>query len=86
MFILGSCKWLNLKESGCCVTTQLQSCIDEDCHCVQHCHSNNDCCSDIDDIGCHPATFSFPIVLPTPTDTLGKIKSDDLTIHQSQLL
>ena len=43
----------------------------------------NDCCSDIADIGCHPAYSysSSPIFLPTPTDTLGKNKSEPRTIH-----
>ena len=75
MFILGSCKELNLGYSGCCLATQLQPCINEDCHCDQQCYSNNDCCSDIADIGCYPAYSFFPIVSPTPTDTLGKTKS-----------
>ena len=75
MFILVSCKSLNLGYSGCCVATQLQPCIDEDCHCDQQYYSNNDCCSDIDDFGCYPAYSSFPIVSPTPNDTLGKTKS-----------
>ena len=81
MFILGSCKALNLRDPGCCVPTRTQSCIKIDCHCDQNCYSNNDCCSDIADIDCHPVSPSSPIVLPTPTDTLGKTKSKDYTIH-----
>ena len=82
MFILGSCKALNLKYSGCCVAMRTQSCINIDCHCDQHCYSNNDCCSDIDDIGCYPVSSSSPIVSPTPTDnTLGKTKSKEHTMH-----
>ena len=82
MFILGSCKALNLRYSGCCVPIRkIQSCINIDCHCDKHCHSNNDCCDDIADIGCYPDSSSSPIVLPTPTDTLGKTKSKDHTIQ-----
>ena len=81
MFILGSCKALNLRDSGCCVATRTQSCISIDCRCDQHCHSYNDCCDDIDDIDCYPVSSSSPIVSPTPTDTLGKTKSKNHTMH-----
>ena len=64
MFILGSCKALNLKYSGCCVASRTQSCISVDCYCDGLCHINKDCCSDIADIGCHPLN-----------KTLGKTKS-----------
>ena len=47
------------------------------CYCDQNCHSVNDCCSDIADIGCHPASSSSLIVSLTPTHTLGKINSLD---------
>ena len=77
MFILGSCKSLNLKESGCCVMSRTQSCISLDCHCDQTCHSNKDCCSDIDDIGCYPVPSPSTIFVSTPTDTLGKTKFFD---------
>ena len=70
MFILGSCKALNLQYSGCCMTSRTQTCINIDCFCDQHCHSNNDCCNDIDDIGCHPLN-----------KTLGKSKPEDHEIH-----
>ena len=70
MFILGSCKSLNLRYSGCCVQTRTQSCNSTNCQCDETCHSKNDCCSDITDIGCYPKN-----------KTLGKTKSDDLTIH-----
>ena len=46
-------------------------CSNNGCYCDQNCHNLNDCCSDIADIGCHPA-FSSPIVSSTPTDTPGK--------------
>ena len=72
MFILGSCKALNLRESGCYVPTWTQSCISVVCHCDQRCHSNNDCCSDIADIVCYPVPYSSPMFISTPTDTLGK--------------
>ena len=74
MFILGSCKALNLRDSGCCVTTQTQNCISIDCHCDQNCHSNNDCCNDIDDIGCYPVPYPSLMFISTSTDTLGKTK------------
>ena len=72
MIILGSCSALNLSYSGCCVRSYSPSCINNGCYCDKHCHFWNDCCSDIADIGCHPVSFSFSIVIPTPTDTLGK--------------
>ena len=56
------------------MASRTQSCISLDCHCDQTCHSNNDCCSDIDDIGCYPVPSSSPIV--TPTAILGKTKSE----------
>ena len=81
MFILGSCKALDLREPGCCVAMRTQSCISLDCHCDQNCYSNNDCCDDINDISCYPVSSFSLIVLHTPTDTLGKTKSKDHTIH-----
>ena len=68
MFILGSCKSLNLREPGCCVTSRTKSCISIDCYCDFTCYSNNDCCSDITDIGCYPKK-------------IGKTKSDNHTIN-----
>ena len=91
MSILGSCAALNLPDSGCC-DWKVLPCITNGCYCDDVCHISKDCCSDITDIGCHPATSiylllsSSPIVSPTSTDTLGKAKSDDLLLHQSQLL
>ena len=72
MIILGSCLALNLNYPGCCVTSPLSPCNNNGCHCDQSCYYWNDCCSDITDIGCHPASSSSPIVSPTPTDTLSK--------------
>ena len=71
MLILGPCKILNLDYPGCCLTPQSPSFSNKGCHCDALCHSNNDCCSDIADIGCHP----------TPSVTLGKTKSGNHTIH-----
>ena len=71
MFILGSCKALNLRYPGCCMTFLSQICTNKDCHCDQQCHSYNDCCSDIADIGCHPIS----------NGTLGKINSGNHTIN-----
>ena len=45
-------------------------CIINGCYCDEVCHTQKDCCSDIDDIGCHPGTSSSSIVSPTPTDNL----------------
>ena len=70
MLILGSCLALNLSYSGCCVFFLSTPCSNNGCYCDQYCHKWNDCCSDIYDIGCHPAASSSPIVLPTPTDIL----------------
>ena len=72
MLVLGSCLALNLNYSGCCDFSLSPPCINNGCHCDQNCHHLNDCCSDIADIGCHPASYSSPIVSPTPTDTVGK--------------
>ena len=70
MFILGSCKALNLTYSGCCLTLLSPNCKNEDCYCDSLCHSNKDCCSDITDIGCNPRNR-----------TLGKTKSGNQTIN-----
>ena len=74
MFILGSCLALNLNYSGCCVTSLSQICSNNGCYCHQNCHISNNCCNDIADIGCHPASSSSPTVSLTPTFTLGMIK------------
>ena len=80
MLILGSCLALNLSSSGCCVLFLTPPCENNGCYCDQICHMYNDCCSDIGDIGCHPAS-STPIVSPTPTVTLGKKKLEPHVIH-----
>ena len=83
MLILGSCVALNLNYSGCCVWSLSAPCrINGGCYCDDTCHTFNDCCSDITDIGCHPVTSSSPIVSPTPIDTLGKKKSNDRSIYK----
>ena len=69
MFILGSCKALNLSYSGCCLTALSPNCKNKDCYCDFMCYSNKDCCSDIADIDC---------ILKYKT--LGKTKSNDHTI------
>ena len=81
MLILGSCLALNLSNSGCCVMSVSPPCSNKGCYCDQNCHVWNDCCSDIADIGCYPASSSSPIVSPTPTDTLGKTKSEAQAIQ-----
>ena len=68
MLILGSCVALNLNYSGCCIFHKSPPCGNNGCFCDVDCHTVNDCCNDIDDIGCHPL----------PSVTLGKIKSDIL--------
>ena len=80
MLILGSCLALNLSYSGCCVMFKSPPCSNKECYCDQNCYNVNDCCSDIADIGCHPASTS-PIVSPTPTHTLGRTKSKGHVIH-----
>ena len=80
MLILGSCVALNLQDSGCCKWSVSPPCSINGCYCDDICHTSNDCCSDITDIGCYPTTSSFPIVSPTPTDTLGKMKSEAYAI------
>ena len=74
MFLLGSCKELSLNYSGCVLTHLSPYCSNKDCHCDQQYYTNNDCCSDIVDIGCHS------------NRTRCKTKSDNDPIHWSQLL
>ena len=74
MLILGSCVALNLNYSGCCIWGVSPPCRINDCYCDDSCHIQNDCCSDIDDIGCHPVSPS-PTDLITTIDTIGKMKS-----------
>ena len=57
MFILGSCVALNLSYFGCCDYYISASCSNNGCFCDMICHKYNDCCSDIADIGCHPASI-----------------------------
>ena len=76
MLILCLCLSLNLYYSGCCVWTLSPSCNNNGCYCDQMCHNVNNCCDDVADIGCHPDYSSSPMVSPTPTDTLGKTKSE----------
>ena len=71
MLVLGSCLSLNLSYSGCCALFLSPFCSSNGCYCDKYCHMWNDCCSDIADIDCHPASSSSFIVSPTPTDTLG---------------
>ena len=71
MLIIGSCKALNLRYSGCCDWRVSPSCRNNECFCDNECHTLNDCCSDIDDIRCHSSQ----------DNTLGKTKSDDLVLH-----
>ena len=67
---------LNLGYTGCCVMLLSPPCSNNGCYCDKICHIYNDCCSDIADIGCHPASSYSSIVSPTPADTLGKTKSE----------
>ena len=76
MLILGSCLALNLSYSGCCVMFVSPPCSNNGCYCDQNCFILNNCCNDIADIGCHPTSSSSPTVSHTPTDTLGKTKSE----------
>ena len=81
MLISGSCLALNLSYSGCCIWSLSPPCTNNGCFCDQTCHILNDCCSDLLDMGCYPASSSSPIVSPTPTDKLGKKKSEAHVIH-----
>ena len=76
MLILGSCLALNLSYSGYCVLSLSPPCSNNGCDCDQNCYIWNDCCNDIADIGCHPASSSSPTVSHTSTDTLGNSKSE----------
>ena len=75
--VIGSCLALNLSYPGCCVSSLSPTCTNNGCYCDKVCHNYGDCCSDIVDIGCHPALPSF---LTTLTNTLGK------TILESHVL
>ena len=81
MLILGSCLALNLSYSGCCITSVSPPCNNNGCYCDQNCYNGNDCCSDIADIGCYPVSSTSPLFSPTPTDTLGRTKSEGHVIH-----
>ena len=58
---------------GCCDFFTMPPCSNIDCFCDQDCHVMNDCCSDIADIGCHPAS-STSTDSPNSTITHGKTK------------
>ena len=75
MSILGSCLALNLNYSGCCVRPLSPPCNNNGCYCDQNCHIWNDCCNDIANIGCHPASYPPPTLSLTQSDKLGKTKS-----------
>ena len=70
IIILGSCLALNLSYNGCCMSSLSPSCSNNGCYCDLICHTYGDCCSDVANIGCHPAPPLSPIL--TPTDALGK--------------
>ena len=74
MLILGSCLALNLTYPGCCEMSMSTPCSNNGCYCHQDCHISNNCCNDIADIGCHPASYSNPTLSSTITDILGKTK------------
>ena len=80
MLVLRSCLALNLSYSGCCVMFLSPPCNNNGCYCDQICYNLNDCCSDVADIGCHPASST---VSPTSTDIIGKSKSKAQAIHYS---
>ena len=50
IIIIGSCVEFVDVIGGCCVF----SCYAQGCYCDQVCYQFNDCCSDIEDIGCFP--------------------------------
>ena len=50
MIIIGSCVEYVGVIGGCCVS----SCLAQGCYCDQLCYQYNDCCPDIEDIGCFP--------------------------------
>ena len=47
---IGSCVEHVGVIGGCCVS----GCYAQGCYCDQVCYRFNDCCSDIEDIGCFP--------------------------------
>ena len=65
---LGSCLALNLSYSGCCVWSPLSPCKSNECYCDQDCHDVGDCCSDIAELGCHPASYYSVVVSLTSTN------------------
>ena len=76
--MLGSCLALNLSYSGCCVSSLSPTCSNNGCYCDYVCHNYGDCCSDIVNIGCHPALTSSTTAL---TNTLGKTTLEGHAIH-----
>ena len=51
IIIIGSCVEHVGVIGGCCVS----SCDAQGCYCDQFCYQYNDCCPDIEDIGCFPS-------------------------------
>ena len=47
---IGSCVEHVGNIGGCCVS----DCMTQGCFCDQACYLNNNCCSDIENIGCFP--------------------------------
>ena len=50
IIIIGSCVEHVGIIGGCCASI----CFTQGCYCDQYCYQNNDCCSDIEKIGCFP--------------------------------
>ena len=51
IIFIGSCVEHVGIIGGCCVS----GCLAQGCYCDQVCYQFNDCCSDIEDIGCYPS-------------------------------
>ena len=75
---LGSCLALNLSYSGCCVSSLSTTCSNNGCYCDQNCHILNNCCNDVTNIGCYPASPSSSIVSLSPSS---KTTKEILAIH-----
>ena len=60
---------LNLTYSGCCVSSLSPTCSINGCWCDQICHVFQDCCSDVNDIGCYSVTSSSTSSTPTSSIT-----------------
>ena len=64
---------------GCCYDSPSRNCTVNDCSCSAECFANNDCCPDINDIGCY-AHVSTSSALNVGTRTSTTAITSTLTV------